>query len=195
MANRCSKISKTEQKKYDAYQKVIMQNYGSYQLPADAEDRKTEFAERLKTQMEKKQMTPAALALASGASATTIRKLLKGEYNKVSLTHIYLFAVILSCTPHYLVGLVDTPAGVCSPDMKKKALHPITFASTPEIDFLETMKKVAREDREFVDYIYQIVNAGPDRIADVKKILEAVHFVTKKESAPIPHTWNGSGKL
>lgn len=91
MANRCSKISKTEQKKYDAYQKVIMQNYGDYQLPADAEDRKTEFAERLKTQMEKKQMTPAALALASGASATTIRKLLKGEYNKVSLTHIYLF--------------------------------------------------------------------------------------------------------
>ena len=188
MANKCEKISEKEQKVYDEYQGIIKQ-YNNYPLPTDVVNRTVEFAERLKSQMEAQNVTKADLARESGASPTTIANLLKGVYERVSEIHIYLFAAILHCSPHYLVGLVDTPAGVCSPDGKEKSLIPFIFASAPEVDFLETMKKAARKDAEFVDYIYQIVEAGPDRMRSVKTILESCNFVTKRGPAPIPNAW------
>lgn len=179
MANTTEKISQKEQDAF-ASCKEIFEQYNAYPLPTDVESRKDEFAERLKSQMEKQKMTKAKLARESGASATTITNLINGSYDRVSVVHIYLFAAILHCSPHYLAGLVDGPGEVCAPD-GTRGLVPIIFWSEHEKALIESFKKAAREDKVFADYMYQIVKGGPEKMEKAKKVLEQMGIVEPRE--------------
>lgn len=180
MANKCEKISQAEQDKLISYRSDI-NLYNAFPLPQDAGSRKEQFAERLQSQMKVRNMTKAELSKKSGASATTITKLINRAYDTVSWEHIYLFAAILGCTPHYLVGLVDSPGETCSADKTQKGFFPITFWVGYERAIIESFKEAAREDKVFADYMYQIVKGGPDKMEKAKEVLEQMGIVEPRE--------------
>jgi len=179
MAKIIDRVGKKEEEARWNY-KSIIDSYPLESFPAGSELRSRDHAMRVSERLGVLHMTQKDLAEAAGISPQALSKILSLDDKlrpvSVNLERTRLFAAILSCTPHYLLGLTDDP------DVKLDRNHNkvevlFTGIPLPEIAFAQCME--ACEDLEFVRCISEIVvkNTPENQLIErAKGILKLAHL-------------------
>lgn len=173
MPNKKLKMGKREERARYHYRNEISQ-YRRRKLPPIEKTTGDTFVMRTLSRLEEKGFTQAHLAKEAGLTPQAVNRILsmKPEYRpkQLNIDRVRLFAAILDCTPHYLLGFSDDPSTTSSGSM-----HPISYLSSIPIHFAECIEKATHE--EFVKCICEIVykdtpeNKLMDRTAALLKII------------------------
>lgn len=180
MGNCKPKTTKAMEAKFVEYQDAIRQITEHPKVPDEALKNVSTFAERLNMRLNDLNMTQSEFATCAGISAQTVGMLLKGKRSEINREHLYLYAAILRCSPHYLLGL-ENDFTLYPPEKEgeKPGRNPIVWKSSSEQKILDSLSRVAQEDPVFVDYIFQIVESG--KTENVKDMLLAAELVKKRK--------------
>ena len=149
------------------------------------------FAKRFQVRLDSLHMKQSEFAIRAGITPQMVNKLRKGERSRLDREQLYLFAAILGCSPHYLVGEVDEPAMYPSKE-GEDTWEPIVPITIPEQKFVDVIRRVAPRDPVFVDYIFQIAENN-EEIERAKRILLDAKLVVEREPVEIS-LWQHAGE-
>lgn len=182
MSNYVNRLSDREIKKIELHATEIIK-FSEHPFPWKFLDERVGiFSKRLDLAMKAQEgMTQNRLASEAGISSQTILDIRKGRNSQVNPYHLYLFAAILNCTPHYLLGLVEQP----NEYMKKienqngereRLIPPIIPQRLAQKKFIELIKRFSHKDPVFVDYIYQIAQDSTPDGAEIARAVVLLYY-------------------
>lgn len=194
MANVTKRDGKSEAEARWNYQSII-DLYLMETIPESAKENVDIFVQRVKEQLYRWHMSQKDLAEAAGISEQALSKILHFDPKKrtktVDLERSRLFAAILKCTPHYLLGLTNDPEKKIDLNGKKVQDAYLPIPQT-EVVFAECMKKCT--NLEFVRCVCEIVyKSTPENnlMERTKTILVAAGFCDPDSfELEIPPAWS-----
>ena len=123
MANTKDRFQHPEELAYQNYIETIRMFHDCMGLqPADIPDEAGKcLADRLCDMLKKRDMTQTDLATISGSSRATVSNMCNnsGHSKSINIRRVELYAAILNCTPHYLLGLSSKYDAYTEREIKK----------------------------------------------------------------------------
>ena len=113
MANTKDRFQPSEEQAYQNYMETIGIFHRCIRIqPAEINDAGEILAERLRYMLKARKMTQTDLEKISGSSHSTVSNICNnnGHSKSINIKRVELYAAILQCTPHYLLGISNHPS-------------------------------------------------------------------------------------